>query len=593
MKRNLLTAAMLFAVSGLWALAQTTTSADTEAQRDAEILSELRSLRAELRAQQAEIEALKAALALKNAPAATTAAQPQPAAVAESAPSPEDSAAVEPNVAATAHTEAPDSIMRAPAAKTEPNPIVPGSIRYKGVELIPGGYIAAESVVRSRAMNADVNTPFNATPYMNAGQAHTSEFNASARQSRLSLLAAAHAPFGQLRAFYEMDFLGAGTTSNNNQSNSYVLRQRQLWAELTRNNGFTLTAGQTWSLVTEDGFALAAGSENSPHTIDAEYHVGFSWARQYGVRAAQRLGAATIGLALEEPQTVNYTSLNAPPDFFVGGLGASGGLYNFSNRYSSNLAPDIIAKAALDPGHGHYELGGVVRFFRSRIYPNQTSASASASGAYNATVAGGGIFANARVPFGHRVELGLHAMAGDGVNRYGSAQLPDVTVHANGTLEPLRGAQGLFSLDVHPNRRLDLYGYAGTEYAQRTYYSAAGTFYGYAPPVLDVSGCFSEQATSAPGSGSAGSVFGGAPYDPSASCGAQTRDIAQGTAGFTYRFYDEPGRGRFQFSLQYSYLTRTAWAGLLSGTYGTPSAIFAAPHATNNMVFTSFRYYLP
>ena len=28
-----------------------------------------------------------------------------------------------------------------------------------------------------------------------------------------------------------MDWLGGGITSNNNQSNSYVLRQRQLWAD--------------------------------------------------------------------------------------------------------------------------------------------------------------------------------------------------------------------------------------------------------------------------------------------------------------------------------------------------------------------------
>jgi hypothetical protein len=35
--------------------------------------------------------------------------------------------------------------------------------------------------------------------------------------------------WGTLRGYYEADWLGTGITSNNNQSNSYVLRQRVIW----------------------------------------------------------------------------------------------------------------------------------------------------------------------------------------------------------------------------------------------------------------------------------------------------------------------------------------------------------------------------
>jgi len=45
--------------------------------------------------------------------------------------------------------------------------------------------------------------------------------------------------------------------------------------------------------------------------------------------------------------------------------------------------------------------------------------------------------------------------------------------------------------------------------------------------------------------------------------------------------------------VQYSYLARNGWAGLFSGTYGSPTATYSAPKATNNMVFTGLRYYIP
>jgi hypothetical protein len=59
--------------------------------------------------------------------------------------------------------------------------------------------------------------------------------------------------------------------------------------------------------------------------------------------------------------------------------------------------------------------------------------------------------------------------------------------------------------------------------------------------------------------------------------------LIEGTVGFWYRFYNGP-KGRFQFGPQYSYVTRNAWSGS-----GTPNE----PHGLDNMVFTSFRYYLP
>ncbi len=65
-------------------------------------------------------------------------------------------------------------------------------------------------------------------------------------------------------------------------------------------------------------------------------------------------------------------------------------------------------------------------------------------------------------------------MTGTGVGRYGTSTLPDVTVHPDGTLAPIKSQQGLISLEVHPMKKLDVFGYAGGEYAQRTTYLRRG-----------------------------------------------------------------------------------------------------------------------
>ena len=150
--------------------------------------------------------------------------------------------------------------------------------------------------------------------------------------------------------------------------------------------------------------------------------------------------------------------------------------------------------------------------------------------------------------------------------------LPDITIHPNGTLEPVRNAQGLLSLEFHPTPRWDVFGYAGTEYAQRTTYrNAAGVLVGYGPVTGVNTGCFVEVVPS-----------GATGYAPGTSgCLGATRDITEGQAGWAYRLYSGP-KGRLQYGLAYAYLTRTGWVGV-GGT----------PHATNNLVYTSFRYYIP
>ena len=527
---------------------------------------------------QQELDALKAQLAEKQTQVDTATqtadAAQQKAAAAQAqadAASQQSTAAVqqlqqtvETENAATQSTIAQVQTQQVEIRKQVEEPAV---LHYKGITLTPGGFLAGESIWRQRAMNADIYTNFNGTPYPGAGEAHTSEWVPSARQTRLSLLASGNVPFGTVKGYFEGDFLSAGSTSNNLQTNSYTLRVRQAWGQ-AQAGSFTFTAGQMWTLLTEDKKQALPGQEALPLMFDGNLHVGFTYVRQMGYRLQDVVApGVTLAVALENSQ-YQFSASNAPSNFFFGAPGAAGGLNNSLANYTNQVAPDVLFKVAVDPGYGHYEFGGVARFFRDRFYPN----GASSAGAQNDTELGGGFVANARFPVTSKADVGLHLVAGDGTGRYGPALLPDVTVKPNGTLEPLRNAQGLFSLELHPTKKLDLFGYAGTEYVQRTVYrNAAGVLVGYAPPSGSNVGCFTEAVPT-----------GGTGYAPgTGTCLGATRVITQGSIGYVYRIYTGPA-GKLQYGLAYSYLTRTGWAG--AG---------GAPTAPNNFVYTSVRYYLP
>ena len=71
-------------------------------------------------------------------------------------------------------------------------------------------------------------------------------------------------------------------------------------------------------------------------------------------------------------------------------------------------------------------------------------------------------------------------------------------------------------------------------------------------------------------------------------CNGDIRYIGEGTLGFWHKIY-QGERGRIQWGVQYSYLFKTGW----SGSNGLTGTTVVAPHAVDNMVLTSFRYYLP
>ena len=531
----------------------------------------------------------------------------------------------------------------------------PTALHYKGVTITPGGYAAAETVTRTRANSADINTPFNSIPYPGNSLSTVPESNFTSRQSRLSLLAESKVGSAKLTGYWEADFLGTGVTSNNRQSNSYVMRQRVIYGQAAFDNGWSFTGGQQWSLLTEDRKGIQNRTEAPPLTIDPQYNVGFSWARQYGFRVVKDFGGKfALGVSVEGPQAtiggrgfsslttnnIATSSVTTTGNSFVDAPGSGGGLFNFvdTTGYSINKAPDFIVKAALDPGWGHYEVYGVLSEFGSRVYPcgvvgtnkNDTvapasptsilcpvdgSTSSSALGAFNQTRTGGGVGANFRLPIiSKKLEFELQGLAGDGVGRYGSAQLADATFRPDGTEALIRTAHGLTGLEFH-SAKLDAYVYGGAEYAARAAYNGYNNITvtrtpafpatattpaipatvttlfstnhtgGYGSPFANNSGCTTERPPS--------NSIGVSPVlTPSSggTCAGDTRAIMEGSLGFWYKFYQGP-KGGFRWGIQYSYFSKNGWSG--NNNNSVPGLPGFAPKAIDNMVWTSVRYYLP
>ncbi len=476
------------------------------------------------------------------------------------------------------------------------------TLHFKGINITPGGYAAAEFVRRSRALGADVSTPFNSLTMPGASQSSLSEFFGSARQSKASVFFEGRVKNVDLSSYVSGDFLSAGVTSTATSTNSYTFRLRQAWGQAKFDNGWKFLGGQMWSLVTENAVGIAPaddlGKTNDarPKTIDASYNVGFSFARQYGVRLTKDFGdKVSVAFAMENAQGTLTTHLNQG-NFLLGEAGDGKSYNNASNgTYTANPAPDLIAKVAFDPGFGHYEIFGLVDRFTDRVFPcveypsTSTLCTAkgatSATGAYNASKEGGGFGANARWNLANKhIVFGLHGFGGSGVGRYGAAQLSDLSINADGTLHLIKGYQGLTTLEYH-SKKLDVYAYTGAEYAARTYsfdklaLKGVGQNVGYGAPTFLNYGCYAETAPNGSGGFTPGTL---------ANCTGDTRAVIEGTTGFWYSFYNGP-KGRFRFGTQYSYVTRQTWTGANSA--GTAGAL--SPEGLDSMVFTSFRYYLP
>jgi hypothetical protein len=632
---SLISLALAAITAGAWAQTQVASSAppDPRSATPAAVPAQpvitavdVQALKDALAAQQLEIEALKQQLQQRNSAATaiqpSAPAQPSPAVPVPPTPIPASNLSIKSDVSESSSSASQPLSESSPGISRQgqnpsnlQNPLTPEStqgspeiynkqmegpltIHFRGINITPGGYVAGEFVRRSRALGADMSTPFNSLTMPGASQSQMPELFGSARQSKITGFVDGRVGKVDLSAYVSTDFLSSGTTSTSTSTNGYTLRLRQAWGQVRFDDGWSFLAGQSWSLVTEDAKGIAPdddiGKTNDvrPKTIDSVYNVGFNYARQLGVRITKNFGdTLAFAVSVENPQATLTTHGNAA-NYLLGEAGASSS-YDSLSTYSFNPSPDIIAKVAFDPGFGHYEVYGLLDRFTDRAFPCVESAgtgttltvgplcpsaadAGTAVGAYSSSKNGGAMGASARWLFAHHVVFGLKGVAGSGIGRYGPAGLPDASIDPDGTVHLVKNLLGLSTLEFH-EKRFDIYGYTGAEYASRSYGfdPISGKFVGYGAPQFNNSGCYVETPPST-ANGSAG-------FDPGslANCTADSRVVIEGTTGFWYRITNSE-RGRFQFGTQYSYVTRNTWSG--DGR---------EPHGIDNMIFASFRYYLP
>lgn len=451
------------------------------------------------------------------------------------------------------------------AAAAEPNPFgpeTPAALHFRGITLTPGGFFDMTGIYRTHNENADVDSTFGGIPFSGTANAQLSELRGSARATRFSLLAEGKINNWKTSGYAEFDFEGAAPTANELESNSFNPRARQLWAQLQFNNGLSLAGGQTWSLLTTYRKGIELRQEMVPTTIDLQYVPGYNWARQWSFRVTKNFHKNMwAALAVENPET-SLSVTNPPAGIF--GFNTStnatspSSVFTLSNTpgangISTDIAPDLIGKLVFEPGWGHYEIKAIGRFFRDRF-----------NGSNNYTAGGGGGIGIV-LPATKKLDVIFEGLAGNGIGRYASGLGPDVTVRPDATIVPLRTLQTMAGLEWHPTSRWDWYVYGGDEYYSRTSYTnATGQPVGYGSPLNNNSGCQVESPTA------------------TQPCQAQTRSLWQLQPGFWYRFY-KGSAGTVAMGMSYSYTNRSTWVGLDG----------LQPKGIENIVMTSFRYYLP
>jgi hypothetical protein len=180
-------------------------------------------------------------------------------------------------------------------------------------------------------------------------------------------------------------------------------------------------------------------------------------------------------------------------------------------------------------------------------------------------------------------------LTGDGIGRYGTSQLPDVTYNLNGTLATIHETDYLFGALFNPVPALQLWAYYGREFADETAFQSNGlgnpivygnqtglpaapagslspyvtTFSGYGLPILQTYGCYAPARI-------AGSA---------ANCGAQTAATSEVTVGAWWSFYKGP-YGTVKWGLSYQHNMASTFA-----------ALNGAPNPQINVYYLSFRYY--
>lgn len=439
-------------------------------------------------------------------------------------------------------------------------PLRRGQLQIGGIRLTLGGFFEAAGIWRQRATGSDLASGFMAVPWANNPAYHLSNWQQTERSSRFSLLAEGMVTHKlEVDGYVEIDFQAAGASANSHESNSYSPRARVLYGEVKdQQDGWFFLAGQNWSLLTPYGHGLLARDEQIPVTIDTDLLPGFTWTRAPQLRVVKTFGEAedySLGLSIESPSQASASTTQA---YLAPGHQITDGVKGTSTNnpdaaYSANPYPDTILKFAADPGWGHYEIAGLMRYLRTRT--------SWKGGGHNNTVIAGGGGGSMVVPIlPGRLSFRASGLVGKGIGRYGSAGFPDYTFGGNGQPIALPEASLMVGLWGNPTPSLRIYVYGGAEEVLgRRSFNVNGSPYGYGNRGYNMGGCMTELATNC-------------------AAGSNVHLSAEATTGFWYTAV-HGDYGSVLVGAQYAHNYLEAFSGM-----------GGKPHTDDDVVMMSLRY---
>jgi uncharacterized coiled-coil protein SlyX len=431
----------------------------------------------------------------------------------------------------------------------ESDPDPPLQLHLGTASITPVGFMDFTSVWRNHAAGGSIGTSFASIPYGNSiYQDNLSEVRLSMANSRIGFRVDADVKGAHVIGYMEADFVGNNPANVAVTSNSNTMRSRLYWADV-RKGQWEVLGGQTWSLITPSrtGISPIPGDLFISQDIDVNYQLGLFWGRIPELRVVYHPSKkVAFAVALDSPDQYAGGSSGGPLITLPSALNTSttyqGELdYNQNGLNAPNLAPDVIAKLALDPSKRvHFEIGGIERNFK--LYNPVTSTT------YTAT--GGGGFLNLHVELFKGFRVLTNNFWSDGGGRYIFGQAPDLIAHADGSISLIHATSTVSGFE-YTHKKTMIYAYYGGLYIGRNV-------------AIDTNG-------KPVGYGYTGSAAG------------QNRAIQEATFGFNQTIWKDAKYGALNFMGQYSYLTRSPWY-VASGQ---------PPNANINILFFNLRYTLP
>ena len=510
----------------------------------ATVEEQIRQLRAQIEAQERQLDSLRATLqqekqiletlerpALEKpaTPAEVVATLPaQPPASPQNQPEPKAETMIEPSVA--------------PLAKSAPSSL---SFSIGQADFTPGGFMDFTFYRRSSNVASGIGTAFGDIPFRNTVAGKLAESRLSTQNSRISLRVDTRILDWNVLGYVETDFLGAAPANVAVTSNSVPLRLRLYWVDVQKGK-FEMLAGQSWSMMTPNRIGLSALPRFLSYSqdMDTNYQVGLTWARQPVFRLiAHPADNWAWGVSFESPEQYIGGAVRLPAALsstYAPQLNSGA-----STLAVPNVAPDIVSKLAYDRPAGnrlfHFELAGLYRTFRTyNPLTNRRFTRPAAGGAFNVALE---LFTN--------FHLLANQFISDGGGRYLFGLGPDLVVRADGGMTLVHSASTLDGFEYQVTPRTLVYGYYGAAYFARTV-------------AIDNNGS------------QVGFGFTGSPAN-------SNRTIQEPSFGLVQTFWRHPSYGALALMVQGSYLSRNPW-------YAAP----ATPRgAASRLLYVNLRYTLP